>query len=166
MKSGEFLKDFIKLAVQVREELADIETNTVVPAISFQEEHEKGSVEWQNRASELKVKVDKTNTEWAKEKKISNQNIKKFKELKQEIIEITKIIEVCPEFVNNPFMPNQAEIAGQFLMKVLVMLKVANCVPWKAASFMSTDFKAFGIFWYFIVLYFRDILFIDLPLIL
>ena len=40
-QSGEFLHDFINLAVQVREELADIETNTVVPLISFQYEHEK-----------------------------------------------------------------------------------------------------------------------------
>ena len=163
IKSGEFLKDFIKLAVQVREELADIETSTVVPAISFQEENEKGSVEWRNRASELKGKIDKTNTEWAREKKISNQNIMKFKALKQEIIEISKIIEVCPEFVHNPFMPDQAELAGQFLLKVLAMLKVANCVPWKAASFQGTDFKAFGIFVVFCyVLYFRYILFIEL----
>ena len=146
MTSGEFLQDFSRLAVQVREELADIETNTVVPLISFQEEQNKVSLEWLNRAGALKGEVDHTDTEWVKEKRISNKNVLKFKALKQGIIEISQIIEGCPEVVHNPFMPNQAELAGQFLMKILKMLKVANCVPWRAATIKSKDFKAFGIF--------------------
>ena len=145
-KSDDFLQDFIKLAEQVRNELADIETNTVVPLISFQEEQSKVSLEWLNRAGALKGKIDKKDTELEQEKKISNKNIMKFNELKQGIIEISQIIECCPEVVHNPFMANQAELAGQFLMKILSMLKVVNCVPWRAATFKSTDFKEFGNF--------------------
>ena len=146
MQSGEFLQDFLKLAVQVREQLADIESTTVVPLISFQYEQDKISIEWIGRAGVLKNKLDKTNTEWAKEKKISNTNIMKFKALQQEIKEISQIIEICPEFLKNPLVPNQAELAGQLLMKILKMVKVTNCVPWRAATYKTTDFKEFGTF--------------------
>ena len=145
MRSGEFLQDFIKLAVQVREELAEIETSTVTPLISFQKEQEKVYLEWLNSAGALKDKDDKTDTEWANEKKITNKNIMHFNRLKQRITEISQLIERYPEIVHNPFMPNQAELAGQFLIKILKMLKVANCVPWRAATLKNTDFKAFGI---------------------
>ena len=144
MQCGEFLQDFMELIVQVREELADIESNTVVPLISFQDEQDKISLEWINRADALKNKIDKTNTEWSNEEKISNSNITKFKALKQEIKEIYQIIEICPELVHNPFMPNQAELAGQFLMNMLKMGRVANCVPWRTATYKTTDFKPFG----------------------
>ena len=140
MRSGEFLQDFIMLADQVRVELDEIENKTVTPLLSFQKAQEKVSFEWLNRACALKDKVDKTDTEWAKEKIISNKNIMNFKTIKQRIIEISQIIQGCPTFLHNPFMPNQAELAGHFLIEILKMLSVSNCVPWKSGEFQQHRF--------------------------